>query len=233
MSKSNPHTPENAPSSASKHLRTAALLALVAAAAPHFFLDMPLVAYEAGNLRGWLGLSIWSPAFLGAVALFFGVDWEARVPRPWLPNVEVRAGAAIAMSVLVLVLLTIRYLPGFHTVGDWRELGLAMLLYAGTFAVGVLFWQGLVQQELLARMGRSAAGRLLRVALIAAVACALWVPFLSNHSLDMLRQTLDGYLVIYLALALLFELGVSVFGCLGIAVLMGVSWAWVHQMTFF
>jgi|GEM_PF-3989699 len=233
MSKSDPIAAENAPRTGSNQLLTVALLALVAAAAPHFFLDMPLVAYEAGNLRGWLGLSIWSPAFLGAVALFFGVDLEARVAQPWLPSVDLRAGAAIALSLLVLVLLTIRYLPGFHVVGDWRELGLAMLLYAGTFAIGVLFWQGLVQQELLGGLRRNIAARLLRIALIAAVACALWLPFLSNHPLDMLRQTLDGYLIIYLALALLFELGISVFGCIGIAVLMGVAWAWVHQMTFF
>lgn len=210
-----------------------ALVALVVAAAPHFFLDMPLEFYGVGNMRGWLGLSIWSPAFLGAVALFFGVDMNARVAQPWVSSFDLRAAAGIAVPVIVLVMLSYRYLSGFHIVGDWEELGLAMLLYAGTFAIGALFWQGLVQHEILAPLGRNFLGRVLRIGVLGLVACALWLPFLSNHSFGTLRDTLDGFLIIYLALALLFEVGLSVFACVGVAALMGVAWAWVHQMTFF
>lgn len=233
MSQSAPKTNEGSVGLNRSHLLAIMLVALGVAAAPHFFLDMPLEFYGAGNMRGWLGLSIWSPAFLGAVALFFGVDMGARVPQPWIANFDLRAAAGIAVPVLVLVMLSYRYLGGFHIVGDWEELGLAMLLYAGTFAIGALFWQGMLQHETLAPLGRYLAGRLLRIAVIGLVACALWLPFLSKHSFGTVRDTLDGFLIIYLALALLFEVGLSVFACVGVAALMGVAWAWVHQMTFF
>lgn len=216
-----------------RKLMAIALVAMAVAAAPHFFLEMPIEFYQADNMRGWLGLSIWSPVFLGAVALFFGIDIGARTDAPWTSNLDLRAAVGVALPVVVLVLLGYRYFGAFQTVGDWDELGLAMVLYAGTFAIGALFWQGLVQHGLAQALGEGFGARVGRIGLIAVAGVGLWLPFLVDHSLSSVRETIDGYFLIYLALAVLFELGLSVFVCMSAAAVMGVAWAWVHQMTFF
>lgn len=214
-------------------LRWVIVGAMLAAALPHFFLNMPVEFYKQGVMRGWLGLSIWGPSFLAAVALFLGVDTSAQRTNPLLRAPQWRAAAQAVTPILVTLLLCVRYFDGYQRVGRWSELGLAMVLYAGTFALGSLFWQGLVQKGAWQMGQRGVAARLGVALLVAAAAGALWLPFLTQYSFTQVRESLDGLLIVYLGLSLLFEAGVSVYGCMLAAALMGAGWAWAHQMIFY
>lgn len=205
-----------------------ALGALCAAAAPHFFLDPPLAFYDAGNTNAWLGLTVWSPTFLSAIALFAGVDAGATVERPLVAQADVRLAAAVATPIAVLAALAALRFDGYQHVGSWSTLGLAMIVYGGVFAVGCFFWQGLLQRRVLAGLPGA-----LRPLVVAALGAALWLPFLAGHPWAEISSTLVEYTIVYVAVAILFELGLSVFGCMAVALLMGVAWAWAHQMTFF
>lgn len=233
MSKANQASSVNPAGLQRQKLRWVVLGAMLAAAAPHFFLNMPVEFYKQGVMRGWLGLSIWGPSFLAAVALFLGVDPGAARANPLLRSHQLRSAALSVAPILVTLLLCLRYFDGYQRVGDWGELGLAMALYAATFAVGSLFWQGLVQHGAWEMDGRGAAARLGVALLVAAAAGALWLPFLTQYSFTQVRETLDGLLIVYLGLSLLFEAGVSVYGCMFAAALMGAGWAWAHQIIFY
>jgi hypothetical protein len=234
MSSKNASEPSKSPAELSPRMVLwISLGAMLVAAAPHFFLATPLEFYGEGNLRGWLGLSIWSPTFLGAVALFCGVDVSARSATPLLKSSNWRSVAGICAPIIVLVIQCYLYFDGYQRVGDWSELGRAMAIYAGIFAVGGLFWQGFVQDRLLADLRAGSWTQILLAVALALVGCALWLPFLANHPFSAISATLSGFLVIYLAVALLFEFGLSLFACMAAAALMGAAWAWAHQMTFF
>ena len=211
--------------------KTAALLALgaiVAAALPHFFLQMPLGFYVEGNLNGWLGLSIWGPAFLSSVALFVGVDAAARREQPWIDSIDMRMAAAVTIPIAVVAALAVINFDGYQHIGDWGILGLAMLVYAGIFGIGTFFWQGLLQHVVLRDWPA-----LLRPFVAAALGAAIWLPFLAGHPWSEVGEPLAEYGIVYLGLAVLFELGWSVFACAGVGALIGVGYAWAHQMTFF
>lgn len=204
------------------------MMAWVVAAAPHFFLETPPGFYGQQNTNAWLGLTVWAPTFLAAMALFMGADATARSPHPLVANVDLRLGAAVVAPIVGGVALCALEFDGFQHVGDWSKLGLAMAVYAGVFAVGCFYWQGLVQRRVLAGWPWVA-----RVALVGAAGVALWLPFLISHTWSSLSTTLAEYAVVFGLLAVVFEVGVSVFGCMAIAIVLGVAWGWAHQMVFF
>lgn len=207
--------------------------AVFIAALPHFFLDMPISFYQENNLRGWLGLSIWSPAFLASAGLFFGADGSIASKSPLIRQADARLVLSLSAPILVAIYLGAVYFDGYQRVGAWSELGLAMLLYAGIFAIGTLFWQGIFQAHLLGGVKPGGWQRVLVALFVALVGCSLWLPFLVNYEWADVASTLSGLIGVYLGLALVFEFGLSVFGCAALGGLMGVAWAWAHQATFY
>lgn len=205
-----------------------ALGAMIAAALPHFFLQTPLGFYGEGNVNGWLGLTVWGPTFLAAVALFIGADATARVEAPLVDNADLRMAAATSVPVLVLAALCVLNFDGYQHIGDWSVLGLAMLVYGGIFAVSTFFWQALVQRVVL-----DGWPSLVRPVIMTAFGAALWLPFLAGHPWADVSESLLEYAIIYFGVALLYEMGLSVFACAGAALVMGVGYAFAHQMTFF
>jgi hypothetical protein len=202
--------------------------ALAVAAAPHFFLETPLALYEQQNASAWVGLTIWSPALLAAAALFAGVAPGARVDRPLLASVDLRMAAALSVPIAVLVVLGFANFDGYQHVISWSRLASAMAVYAGVFAVGTFFWQGLLQHRVLGACPR--AGRITGVVIAGA---AVWLPFLVHQPWEDVGGLLLEHALVYLALGVLFEVGLPVYALTGSAALIGVAYAWVHQMTFF
>jgi hypothetical protein len=201
--------------------------ALVVAALPHLFLQTPLGFYLEANVNGWLGLTIWAPTFLAAIALFVGAEANAGT-QPLIANIDMRAAAAVAIPIAAIAVLAWLNFEGYQHVGDWSDLGLAMLVYAGIFSVGTFFWQGLLQHVVLRN-----SPQLVRAFVVAAAGAALWLPFLANHPFSKVGEPMLEYAVVYLGLALLFELGLTVMACAGVGLLLGVGYAWAHQMVFF
>jgi drug/metabolite transporter superfamily protein YnfA len=205
-----------------------ALGAIAAAAAPHFFLQTPLGFYGESNVNGWLGLTIWGPTFLAAVALFVGADAGTDTNKPLVDNVDVRMAAAASVPIVVVVALCAINFDGYQHIGDWSKLGLAMAVYGGIFAVGTFFWQAFVQRVVL--RGWSS---FVRPLVVTALGAALWLPFLVGHPWSKVGEPLAEYAIVYFGLALLYELGLSVWVCMGAGLLMGMGYAFAHQMTFF
>lgn len=205
-----------------------ALGALAVAAAPHFFLETPLAFYEQPNLSAWLGLTIWSPALLAAAAIFAGVVPNAGVERPVFDSVDARMAAAVAAPIAVLIALGLANFDGYQHVISWSRLSAAMAVYAGVFAVGTFFWQGLLQHRVLQQWPRPA-----RLVAVAAAGAAVWLPFLTHQPWENVGGLLFEHALIYLTLALIFEFGLPVYALMGSAALMGVAFAFAHQMTFF
>ncbi len=205
-----------------------AVLAWLVAAAPHFFLDTPLGFYAQQNLDAWLGLTVWAPTFLGAIALFMGADAGARTPRPLVHSLDVRLAAAVAAPVVGAAALAAVEFDGYQHVGPWSKIGLAMAVYAGVFAVGCLYWQGIVQRRVLAGVPA-----VVRAVVVAAAGAALWLPFVIGHSWSSIAPTLAEYAIVYGLVAVLFEFGLSVLACMAVALVLGIGWAWAHQMVFY
>lgn len=204
-----------------------AIGALVAAAAPHFFLDPPLTFFAHENTSGWLGLSIWAPAFLAAVALFVGADAAGRSERPLTQSVDVRMAAALSLPIIVAVALGQINFEGYQNI-SWDTLSWVAVVYAGIFAVGALYWQAMVQREILAGWSP-----LVRPIVIAAAAALLWLPLWTNHPFEQVGELMAEHAIAHLAVAVLFELGLPVYACMASAAAIGVGFAWAHQMTFF
>jgi hypothetical protein len=205
-----------------------AIAALVAASVPHFFLETPLGFYFNANVSGWLGLTIWAPTFLAAIALFVGADATAAAKEPVIANIDARMAAGLSIPIAAVGALAYINFEGYQHVGDWADLGLAMLVYAGIFSVGTFFWQALLQNVVLGN-----APRLVRPFVVAAAGAALWLPFLAGHPWSKVGEPFWEHAIVYLGLALLFELGLSVFAVAGVGLLLGVGYAWVHQLVFF
>lgn len=208
--------------------RRLAWAAIAAAAIPHFFLQLPVEFYEQGNTSAWLGLTVWAPAFLGAIAIFVGAAPNARTDSPVLDSADTRIAAGLCVPIAVVVGLAAINFDGYQRIGEVGALARAMATYAGVFAVGVLFWQSLFQKIALASLPA-----LLRPLVVTAAATALWLPFLHEYDIARLGETLGEYALVHAALAILFELGLPAIGCVGAAVLIGIGWGWAHQMTFF
>ncbi|MFP4597049.1 MAG: hypothetical protein ACLFVJ_02280 [Persicimonas sp.] len=204
-----------------------AIAALVAAGAPHFFLDTPLAFFAQDNVSGWFGLSIWAPTFLAAVALFAGADLTARSDQPLTHSVDLRMAAGLSLPIVVAVALGAINFDGYQRI-SWGTLSIAAAVYAGVFAVGTSYWQAVVQRELLAGWPP-----LSRPLVVAAGAALLWLPFAANHPLEEVGELMAEHAIAYLAVGLLFELGLPVYACMASAAVMGVGFAWAHQMTFF
>jgi hypothetical protein len=205
-----------------------AIGALVAAAAPHFFLNTPLGFHGEANFNGWLGLTIWAPTFLAAIALFVGADANAAVKEPLIGNLDARMAAGLTIPIAAVIALAYINFDGYQHIGDWADLGLAMLVYAGIFSVGTFFWQGMLQDVVI-----DGVPRLVRPVMAAAAGAALWLPFLAGHPWASVGEPMLEHAIIYAGLALLFELGLSVLSCAGVGLLLGVGYAWAHQMVFF
>lgn len=223
------------PSSESTELsvsgKTAVFLAvgaIIAAALPHFFLETPLGFYTAGNLNGWLGLTVWGPAFLAAIALFIGVDANWRQEPALVESVDARLAALVSAPIAVVAALAAINFDGYQHIGDWGTLGLAMIVYAAIFGIGTFFWQGLVQHKVLGEWPA-----VVRPLVVAALGAAIWLPFLAGHGWSEVGEPFWEYAIVYLGVALVFEFGWSVFVCAGVGALMGVAYGWAHQMTFF
>ncbi len=204
-----------------------AIAAFVAAGAPHFFLDTPFAFFAEENVSGWFGLSIWAPTFLAAVALFAGADLTARSDRPLIQSVDLRMAAGLSLPIVVAVTLGAINFEGYQRI-SWGNLSMAAAVYAGVFAVGTFYWQAVVQRELLAGWPP-----LVRPLVVAAGAALLWLPFAANHPFEQIGELMAEHAVAYLAVGLLFEFGLPVYACMASAAVIGVGFAWAHQMTFF
>ena len=208
--------------------RWTAAIALGVAALPHFFLKRPVALYLDGDTTAWLGLAIWVPTFLAAVAIFAGVTLGERAVEAATDSMDVRAAAGSSVPIVVLVALAYLNFDGYQHVGSWSEVALAGGVYAAVFGLGAIFWQGLLQDRALSPLGRP-----VRLGLVVAAGVAVFAPFALSHDWSTVAHLLVQYAVVYGALAALFEIGLSTLACMGVGALMGLVWAWTHQMTFF
>lgn len=212
--------------------RLAALVAagIAIAGMAHFFLDLPIDFLKDGQGRAWMGLTIWAPSLLAALALFMEVGLKDRLEVSRISD-QIRAAGAVLIPLAALALLAHLHLePDYWRPVNWKEsLLFAAALHTGVFVVGVLFWQGLVQRQLLAEMSP-----LMRVPLTAALGLLVWVPFIVQTGWE---RAVEGYLldygILYLACALIFELGLQVRFVMVGAAIIGIGYTWAHQGLYF
>ncbi|MGM0558768.1 MAG: hypothetical protein ACQEVA_20445, partial [Myxococcota bacterium] len=201
--------------------------AIAAAAAPHFFLERPIEMYLNGQTGPWIGLVTWMPTFLAAVAIFCGVDFSNRADDPLVDSPDYGLAAAVLVPVLAAVGFAWLNFDGYEHVGSWAELGKAMAVYGVAYGVAPLFWQGFFQAYALEKVPA-----ILRVFVVTLAGVAVWAPFGVVEGWGEVSGLLWEHVIIFAALALIFEFGVTVSVAMVSGVLIGVGWAFAHQMTF-
>lgn len=202
--------------------------AIAAAGAPHFFLDRPVDLYHAGQTGPWIGLVTWMPTFLAAVAIFCGVDFDTQIDDPLTDSADISLAGAVVIPVVASVGFAWLNFDGYEHIGSWVELAKAMAVYGFAYGLAPLFWQGFFQGYAL-----KAVPAALRVLLVVAAGVAVWAPFGVVLGWDAVSGLLWEHVIIFAALAIIFELGVNVTVVMVSGLLIGVGWAFAHQMTFF
>ena len=202
--------------------------AVAAAGAPHFFLERPVQLYENGQIGPWIGLVTWMPTFLAAVAIFCGVDFKNSVDDPLVNSTDAGLAGAVVLPILAAVgFVWLNFDPYTH-IGSWTELAKAMAVYGAAYGLAPLFWQGLFQAHALQKLPSLA-----RIPIIVAAAVAVWAPYGFIEGWGAVSGLLWEHVIIFAALAIIFELGVTVSVVMVSGLLIGIAWAFAHQMTFF
>jgi hypothetical protein len=202
--------------------------AIAAAASPHFFLERPVEMYLNGQTGPWIGLVTWMPTFLAAVAIFCGVEFSNRAEAPLVDNQDYGLAAAVLLPVLASVGFAWLNFDGYEHIGSWAELGKAMAVYGVAYGVAPLFWQGFFQAYALKSVPAAA-----RILVVVAAGVAVWLPFGLIEGWGAVSGLLWEHVLIFAALAIIFEFGVPVSVAMVSGLLIGVGWAFAHQMTFF
>lgn len=220
-----------------KKLTWFAVAAVIGAAAPHLFLSHPHELYRLGEQQAWIGMTVWAPAFLAAVALFFETGLRGHVVRPAVDAAARTAAAVLVPMVVTAVLVSLRHTPDWIPATWLRSLVPAMALYGFVHAVEALFWQGFVQSRVLgaeaAAPGAEAGATLVRVLTVTVGTALVWLPFAQSTGLE---AALGGYVLdaalIGLATAALFELGIETRWCMLARGAMGAGLAWAYMNVF-
>jgi hypothetical protein len=202
--------------------------AIAAAAAPHFFLARPVELYQNGQIGPWIGLVTWMPTFLAAVAIFCGVDFESSAKDPLVDSTDVGLAGAVLLPVVASVGFAWLNFDGYEHVGSWAELGKAMAIYGVAYGLAPLFWQGFVQAYALKEVPAVA-----RILILTLAGVAVWLPYGFVEGWGSVSGLLWEHVIIFAALAIVFELGVTVTVTMISGFLIGLGWAFAHQMTFF
>lgn len=204
------------------------LLAVGAAALPHFFLDLPIDLYRDGQIGPWIGLTTWIPTFLAAVGIFCGADFRSSFADPLVEESDGRAAAVVLAPIVATVVFALMNFDGNQHIGAWSELGMAMAVYGATYGLAPLFWQGFMQRIALEEVPWW--GRTLIVSVLGA---ALWLPYMTSVGWSGIEGLVIEHLVIFAALAIVFESGATVAATMLTGLFIGLGWAFAHQMTFF
>jgi hypothetical protein len=226
MASSNP-LPDPVDSTGKLALLTAVAIAIAAAA--HFFLNYPTDFIAEGQRRAWLGLTIWAPALLAAFALFMEVSLTER-NRPPINPIHAAAAAVLVTLAAASALIGLHIETDYWRPVTWaKSVATAAALYVTVFALGTLFWQGIVQKRLLATLPAPT-----RPLLTAALGLLLWLPFAPRTGWDTALTTyLLDYTILYLALAILFELGLQLRWVIAASTLIALAYTWGHQGIFY
>lgn len=200
-------------------------LALIAAMVPHFFFTTPLDLHMYGDMDAWIAIAVWAPSMLAGAGFFDAGEFGDAFERRSLERLRVAALAATPFLYLLIVAILFKpYWTGMPRV-PWDELMLAVPLFAGTWALMAVYWQGLVQHRLLADKSPA-----LRVSLIAVGHLVVFGPWVMHTGLE---AAVTGYLsaitLAGLIGAVIFELGSSVRAVMLVNALMGAAFIWVQQ----
>lgn len=204
-------------------------VAVLAAAAPHFFFAPPLQLHMDGQLQAWLGIAIWAPAILAGVGFFFGVEFGRRGDGPYASTPPATRTAVLLLALLgYLLLAAVLHEPrwtGMQALRPWGELRAALPLFAALGALRAIFWQGFVQDRVL---GQHSVGA--RSAALLAMEVAVAAPFLlSGEPAIVAAGLLPLVAAEALAAALAFELGFTVRGVMAVRAAIGAAFVWFQQ----
>lgn len=203
------------------------VVAIIAAAAPNYFFTTPFRLHIDGLSKGFYGLSIWGPSILAAAAFFSGVDYFDRL-RPKQKSLD----AMTIIAPLLWFVFVATWFPGYWTnitTPPWDVLIKVMPLYAGLFAIQVLFFQGLLQQKILGHRHRY-----LRAFVPGLVAAAIWLPCV-RHMVDMETSFYEFLLPAFVHQSILSgmtESGATNLRVMIVAAIMGAAWVWFQQGIF-
>ncbi len=202
-------------------------IALIAAAAPHFFFASPMQLHLEGNMKGWLGLIIWAPAILAGIAFFLGVEFSGRVRE--VKNQQLANATLVLVPLAWIIFLALWFESWWTQMQGLRpmaELQKVLPLQAGLAALQVLFWQGIVQSHISPKVGPTG-----RVLIVVGLHVAITIPFVLHPSAlvhpwaDVIFPTAVWSLLI----ALVAETGVPHRTTMAVAAIFGAAWVWFQQ----
>ena len=204
-----------------------AIAGTMIAAGPHAVFPPPLELHMAGDMQGWLGISVWAPAILAGIAFFFGVEFGARIDRDRIAP-STAAAATIGIILAQIVYFAMLFEQGWTDMGPltpWGELERALPLYAALGALQTLFWQGYVQHRAATHLATGP-----RVAAVAALNTAIYLPFFLTAP-DAAPMLLAALGVEAVLAATVFELGVPVWATAIVRAIGAAGFIWFQQAT--
>lgn len=208
-------------------LKIAALVAVLAAAAPHFFFEPSLILHMRGEMDAWIGIAVWAPAILASVAFFFGVEFGARkeLTRPIDPMK--RAFIVLVAALVGIVICAAATTERWSGMSDLMppDLHLALGLFSALGVLRALFYQGFLQHRVLTSFAPGA-----RVAVLLAAELLVVLPFaLQANPHDAVGMLLLFGAVEGLVAALAYEVGYSVRVAIALRALYGFAFVWFQQ----
>lgn len=205
-------------------------VALFLAAAPNLFgADLLFRDTYFGYLA--FGSTLWASAFLAAFAILAEVGSKDRVVNAWSADDDARSGfctTALMVGLVSIGMPMLRYGGHIPPPSVFR----AMILFGATFALGTIFWQGLLQGRLLAGLGHSTSARFLRIFIVSAVAALLQLSHLFTYESSLLALRIRDFFIIYLVVALFYEQGYAHKRCAEVAALLGAVYALANHFEF-
>lgn len=204
-------------------------VAVIAASAPHAFFAPPLQLHMEGQMQAWLGIAVWAPAILAGVAFFFGVEFGGRNEERATSVLPPTRAAVLVLAVLGYVMaaavLHIDRWTGMATMRPWDELQVVLPLFVVLGALRALFFQGFVQQRVLAALPSAS-----RVAVLCGLELLIALPFLASGNTS---QVALGLLPLVLTDALLgaitHEIGYPVRIAMLVRAFAGGAFIWFQQ----